>query len=85
MPQTQFRLTRDVVAAALSEREELGFSMDESENAVLSVLAREGLEARRERTKRQRRIALYAMWADEPDLSEGVDETARLAIDGGIA
>lgn len=85
MSKPQFRIAKEVVAAALSERAELGFSMDESVNAVMSVLAREGLEARRARARRAHRVALYAEWAGEPDLSEGVRETARMAIDGGVA
>lgn len=85
MPQSQFRIAKEVVAAALSERTALGFTIHESDNAVMSALAREGLEARRARARRERRIALYAEWAAEPDLSEGVAETARMAVDGGFA
>lgn len=75
MPKTQVRLTKDVVAAASTERSALGFDEKEPLGNVLSALARDGIEYRRMQQRERARAATYAAWADDDELHADVRET----------
>ena len=85
MASPQLRIAEEIVAAAQAERVDLGFPSDTPIATVVSELAREGLAARRARVKHEHRVALYAQWAGDAELSEDVRDTMRWAIEGGVA
>lgn len=85
MPGRQVRLEEAVVAAVQERRAELGFPPDAPDGAVISELAREGMQARIEAQRRRQRIALYAEWAEERDLSEETGNAMRSAVQDGVA
>jgi hypothetical protein len=85
MASPQVRIAEEIVAAAQAERGDLGFPVDASIATVVSELAREGLAARRARARHEHRVALYAQWAGDAELSDDVRDAMRWAIEGGVA
>lgn len=81
----QVRLEQALVEAVHQNKTALGFAPDAPDGVVVSVLAREGLEARLQAGRRREREELYASWAHEPDLRVGVGEALREAIEDGVA
>jgi hypothetical protein len=55
-----FRLIRESPDA-------LGFDQATSESKRLGILVHEGVQARLERARRQRRMEIYAVWADDDE------------------
>lgn len=81
----QVRLEKAVVEAVHRHKTAFGFAPDAPDGVVVSVLAREGIEARLQARRRQEREDLYASWAQEPALRAGVGDAMREAIEDGIA
>lgn len=85
MPGRQVRLDQEIVTIVHRRRRELGFSATAPDGAVISELAREGMEARLEAKRKRERAALYADWAGERDLVEDTGVARRAAMRDGVA